>query len=221
MYSLSPINQGFSLVELLVGVAIGLVVATAMISFLMANSKANSQALQGIRLEYELKTAINLMTSDIRRAGFYASSRTMVDTGVNSNPFMSVTTDLSTPSTSCLLFSYDLNEDGLLPALGFANSDERFGYRLSNQTIQSRAPTDSVFSCNSGDWQDLTNPNLIQVTNLTFTLNNTTVPLDNPSTGSIILRAVTISATASLSSDPGVSRTITSQVKIRNDKYEP
>jgi type IV pilus assembly protein PilW len=221
MHTLSIDNAGFSLVELLVGIAIGLVVATAMISFLMATSKASTQTLQTVRLEYELKSAINLIADDIRRAGFYASSRSMVDTGINSNPFMSVSTDITTPNSSCILFSYDLNSDGLLPSLGFADSDERFGYRLSNQIIQSRATTDANFSCTSGSWENITNPNLIQVTNLTFSLTNTTVALDSPSSGSIVLRQVLISATAALSSDPSVSRTMTSQVKVRNDKYEP
>ena len=121
--------------------------------------------------------------------------------------------------------TYDLNNDGGLPALNNGTSDDRFGYRLSNQTIQIRAATDQFFSCNTGVWENLTNPNLIQITNLVFNLTESVEALEPanppPAGPSITIRQVGITMTGQLVSDNAVQRTITSQVRVRNDKFTP
>ncbi len=44
---------------------------------------------------------------------------------------MTGTSDLVVPTSNCILFTYDVNKNGVLPPLGTPVSDERFGYRLS------------------------------------------------------------------------------------------
>lgn len=163
-------SRGSSLVEVLIGLSIGIFLTFGMVVFYSNTSKVSNKTLATIRLEYEMRTAMTMMKNDIRRAGYTAGAASLIGTGTV-NPFMVTnTSDVSVPSSSCILFTYDLNKDGLLPALNTTNSDERFGYRLSNQAIQTRAATDTNFSCSSGSWENLTNVNLIQITNLAFTL---------------------------------------------------
>ncbi len=216
-------QKGAMLIEILIGLAVGLVLTFGMVIFYTNSSKVANETLSTTRLEYELQTAMKLIKDDIRRAGFSASAAALVGSGTV-NPFMvNNVSDITSPTTSCILFTYDLDLDGTLPNLNTINSDERFGYRLQNQTLQTRAKTTNTFACDTGLWEDLSNSNLIRVTNLTFTLTENAEPLDpsNPSGASIIVRQVTISLTGQLIKNALVERTITSQVKDRNDKYAP
>lgn len=216
-------QRGISLVEILIGLSVGLILTFGMVVFYANTSRVNNSTLAIARLEYEMQTAIKMMKEDIRRAGFNAASINLVGTGTV-NPFMETgVTDITVPAASCILFAYDLDKNGNLPALGYASSDERFGYRLSNQIIQTRAASDASFDCNAGSWHNLTNPNLIQITNLNFTLTETVEPLDaaNPGGSSITVRSVAISMTGQLASDNAIQRTLTAEVRVRNDKYQP
>ncbi len=216
-------QNGVSLVEVLIGLSVGIILTFGMITFYSNTSKISNQTLTTVRLEHELQTSMNMMKNDIRRSGYSAGAAALVGTGTI-NPFMVTgTSDITVPNANCILFTYDLNKDGVLPALNNGTSDDRFGYRLSNRTIQIRAATDASFSCNAGTWENLTNPNLIQITNLVFTLTPTTEALDAAAPGgaSITIRQVGITMTAQLVSDNAVERTITSQVRVRNDKFTP
>lgn len=217
--------HGVSLVEVLIGLSVGIILTFGVIVFYSNTSKVSNETLRTVRLEHELQTAMTMMKNDIRRAGYTANASSLVGTGTI-NPFMvSGSTDIQVPNTGCILLTYDLNMDGSLPALNAAGSDERFGYRLSNQTIQIRPSTDSSFSCDAGTWENLTNPNIISITNLTFALTESVEALDSsnppPAGASITVRQVSITITGQLVSDPSVSRTITSEVRVRNDKYTP
>lgn len=80
-----------------------------------------------------------------------------------------------TTNCDCVLFSYDLNEDGLQGIGGGVaganqNTDnfELFGYRWNDGAIEIRT-AGSVHSCNTGTWQDITDPN-VTVTAMTFAM---------------------------------------------------
>jgi type II secretory pathway component PulJ len=199
---------------------IGLFLAGAALFVYTGMSKAYYDTLEINRLEEQLRSSMNKMVTDIRRAGYSAAAINSVHTGVNSNEFMVTgTSDLTIPSTSCILFTYDSDSNGILPALNTTTADKRFGFRLSGTTLQSRPLTDSSFSCNGGSWQDLTDSNVVEVTNLTFTAANSTVAVSG--TATLLIRNVNISLTGRLVSDPTITRTITQAVRIRNDKYQP
>ena len=219
-------NQaGASLIDMLIGLSIGVILTLGVIVFYSSTSRISNKILTTVRLEHEMQTAMAMMKNDIRRAGYTAGAKGLVGTGTI-NPFMVAgTSDIAVPSSDCVLLSYDLDMDGALPDLNTEGSDERFGYRLVNQVIQTRAATDANFSCSAGTWENLTNANLIQITNLTYTLTETIESLDAakpPPTGaSITIRQISISMTGQLLKDTAVQRTITSQVRVRNDKYTP
>jgi prepilin-type N-terminal cleavage/methylation domain-containing protein len=216
-------QKGFTLVELLFGIFVGLIILSGMVYFLARTTFYSTMNLRTVRLEYEIQSALDLMTHDIRRAGYWNNASSMVYSGANTNPFMtSGTTNLNLPNSSCILFSYDLNKDGLLPAVGATPDDERFGYRLSSGALQTRPPTDSSFDCSSGSWEDLTDPSILTITNLTFTLTPSVITVTTPPTSeAIVIRYINIVISGSLVSDPSVSTTRSVNIRVRNDEYQP
>ena len=213
--------QGFSIIELIVGLGVGLILAAGTVAIFAGLSRSSNDSMKITRLEYELRTALTLITHDIRRAGYSAVAAADIDTGNNTNAFMSATTDIQTPSSSCILFAYDINRDGVLPALGTTPNDKRFGYRLQNAVLQTRASADTTFSCTAGNWENLTNTTLLEVTALNFTLSTTTVSESGPGSASMAVRSAAVSITARLKDDTAVQRTLTEQVQLRNDKFIP
>ncbi len=211
-------EKGYTLIELLIGLGVGVFLLASSLYVYTVLMSSFYSLMSANRLEHQLRTAMNTMVQNIRRAGYSASALTSVGTGTNTNPFMASGTDLSVPASTCILFSYDTNITGTLSALSTAGSDERFGFRLSNNTLQARASTDAQFNCNSGTWVDITAPNLIQVTALTFILTPTVIAL-NPAGDTLTIRTVIITMSGSLVSDPSVTQTMTQTVRVRNDKF--
>ena len=209
---------GYSIIELMIGLGLGsLLLAGAILAF-SSFSKSSHDLLAANRLDHELRTALALMTEDIRRAGYSATASNDISAGTNTNPFMATGTDINAPVSSCILFTYDKNSNGTLPSINTAPSDKRFGYRLSGNAVQVRPEYDSAFACDSGTWDNLTDPNLIQITGLNFTITPTVVTLDNGA-GTLTIRNVSISITGQLTRDNTVTRTLNETVRVRNDKY--
>jgi prepilin peptidase dependent protein B len=173
-------------------------------------------------LEQQLQMSMNLITDEIRRAGFWANAYTDLNSSANnSNPFMASGTDLSITSGNCILFTYDHAKGGTLPAISSSGDDDRYGFRVINQVLQTR-PAGATFSCSAAasNWENITNSNIVQITALTFTLNQQTVPIGTPSKY-ILIRNVSISMTGQLTAFPTITKTLTQIVRIRNDKYAP
>ena len=219
-----PSHPGFTLVELLIALAIGSVVLTGLLGIFETTVKHSNATLNAVRLDQDLRTAMDMISGDIRRAGFWGNAKNNIGLGVNNNPFMTTTTDVTINNAgNCILLSYDKNGDGAIAALG-AGDDERYGYRLSGQVLQARLPN-AAFSCTSASttWEDITNPKIITMTGLSFTKDEKSIDLDNSGAGvaALILRSITITLSGQLATDASVSKTLTQQIKIRNDRFAP
>jgi len=206
---------GVTLIEMLIALAISSIILVGVVSFYAFATHNSKKSLEIMRLDQELYLVMDVMEKDLRRAGYWSNAQTDIGTGNITNPFMQAETDIQI-NNSCILFSYDKNNDGALPDLGDAN-DERYGFRLSNNIIQYRVSSGN-FSCdNDTGWVDLTDPNVINVSNLSFTQSTDSVALDSGDT--LDKRNITISLTANLVSDTTITRTLTRQIAVRNDKF--
>jgi type II secretory pathway component PulJ len=212
--------QGFTFVELMVAVVINTILLAALLGVLAANLNRYNQSIAQDTLNQQLQVAMNMMASDIRRAGYWANAKNDIGTNQNNNPFMATATDV-TVSGSCILFTYDHAGTGTLPSIAAGSDDDRYGYLLSSNTILTRPPG-ATYSCSpaAGNWEDMTNPKVVKITALTFTLSTTTVPA-GASAPYMALRTVTITITGQLINYPTITKTLTEQVRIRNDKYVP
>lgn len=214
---------GFTLIELMIALALNALLFTALLTIFMTNLDHYHKTLNRDRLNQQLHTAMSLIASEIRRAGYSANAYSDIGLHQNNNPFVVTgTTDISiNAAANCILFTYDHNNDGALPAISAAIDDERYGFRLSGQTLQARPPG-SDFSCtaSASAWEDMTDPTFIQITALSFVLNSNTITT-GPGTKGLQMRSIDISITGTLTSDPSITKTLTQHVRIRNDKFIP
>ena len=213
---------GFTLTELMIAVSLNTLIFGALIAIFLANLNHYKRTINATRLNQQLQSSLDLMTSEIRRAGFWANARNDIGTHANNNPFMTGGADVSINNTNtCILFSYDRNKDSTLPTINSGNDDERYGFRLIGQSFQSR-PTGASFDCNTSasDWENLVDTNIIEITNLTFTPTNYTITT-GPGTRGILMRSIDISITGRLKNNPSITKTLTQHVRIRNDKFIP
>ncbi len=214
--------RGFSLVELMVALAINAFLFIGLISIFVANMNHYNKVVDINRLNQQLEAALDLMGNEIRRAGYWANANADVGLDQNTNPFMTGVTDISTNvANNCILFSYDHNMDGAIPAIGSGYDDERYGFRLNGQIIQGRPPG-AAFSCSASanSWENMTDPNSINVSNLTFTLTQSTI-VTGPGTRGLTMRSVDITITGALTKDSSITKTLTQHIRIRNDKFIP
>ena len=61
-------ERGFTLVEMMVALALSLIVSAAVVALVVAIVRSNRQTLQATRLHQELRATLNLIASDMRRA---------------------------------------------------------------------------------------------------------------------------------------------------------
>lgn len=151
-------EAGFSLIELLVGMALGLVVMGGAVVLFASISRSTSSLVNTNKMQQEMRDVGLVMTRDIRRAGysgivpgvdfngdgFPAAGQPSFNAQLDSvradilfNPHFTSSADIAVYDTSgapgtddCIMFSYNL--DGDLPAANtpaVVESDEWFGYR--------------------------------------------------------------------------------------------
>ena len=184
-------QRGVTIVELLIGMVVGILVIGGGITVYVNSVQSSNQALRASKLNQEMSSLLLIMSNDIRRAGYWA---TLVTTEAELNPFnaagataLTVRNDMTanavqppTGQGSCILYSYDATYvPGNIP--GTVDATDLFGFRLNGTTVQMRQTgtvdgTSCVGgtcnSCTNGVWQDVTDANLVEVTNLTFDLAN-------------------------------------------------
>lgn len=212
-------SSGFSLTEMMVALLIGSLLVGSSITILSSTSRHNHQTVSAIRLNQDLQGILEIISNDLRRAGYWSLAANDIESDSNNNPYMTTATDLKI-NNNCVLFSYDANNDGTLANLNSSN-DERYGYRLRNNSVQAR-PSSGEFNCNStsNDWESITDPASIVITQLNFTLSNVAVPTTNGS-GTINIRNVDIAISGYHADTPQLTKTLTHHVRLRNDKFVP
>ena len=73
--------SGFTLIELMVAMVVGLIVAAIAMSMYVSLIRANATSIQVTRLTQSMQGALDVMERDIRRAGYFANAiSTALDT---------------------------------------------------------------------------------------------------------------------------------------------
>ena len=207
---------GFTLIELLISIALSAIIFLALMSVFIANINHYQKSINTTRLNQQLEGALQIIVNDIRRAGYSSTANNDLTLDQNTNPFQAAATDISVNAgNNCILFSYDHANNGILPAISSAADDDRYGYQLRNGAIQARPPG-ATFACGAANWENVTDPNIVNITALTFTLNSSNVTT-GPATRGLTMRSVDISVTGQLVNNAAVTRTLTQHVRLRND----
>lgn len=215
-------ESGLTLIEMLIALAINAFVFTVLIAVFVTNLNHYRESIEINRLNDQLQTVLQLMSDDIRRAGYWANANTDIGLAQNNNPFQAAGVDLTVNgSGNCILFAYDHDANGSLAAVSSTADDERYGYRLSGAAIQARPPG-AAYDCTAtaSAWENMTDTNVLTITALTFTPVTVTMTT-GPGTKGVSLRSIDISLTGQLASDATISKTVSQHVRIRNDKFIP
>lgn len=245
-----PLNgfkqQGLTLVELLIGLLVGIVVLGAASSAFLSSFSAQTDNLGLVRLNQDMRTMTDIMARDIRRAGFVTSNPASYTDELIDNPFFAADKDIHVlDSNTCITYSYNFNEadeQSASPKVApTVDGSEHFGFRLVGNVLQMRKSGSTNTSCN-GTWETITEPD-VEISKLEFTLNTKPLNVTSMVTGTgdddgdgmcdpgegcetcvageacLYVRSVSIELSGRLKNDPDVSQTIHHQVRIRNDKF--
>lgn len=173
-------QRGISIVELMVGITVGLLVVTAAVAAFVGNLRGSSETLKQIRLGEELNAAMAFVENDIRRAGYWGTTRKEA-----ANPFTAAATDISI-SGECILYAYDAVYSAGTN-FGLADEADFFGFKrvVDNGVgvLQMRNGDDTLNNsdCATGTWVPITDRNVVNITALSFSYEgsyclDTTIP---------------------------------------------
>lgn len=138
-------SSGFSLIELMIAMVIGLVVIGSVLSFTLSSLNSNTEYVQSARLSQELRGSMDFVTRELRRSGYDQAvstytARSTLDALVIS-PFsrILITKDLDANGTAddaCTIYAYDRTDNGV-GAAGVVDLDnaEIRGLRLAKRTV--------------------------------------------------------------------------------------
>lgn len=205
-------QAGLSVVELLVGVALGLFVVAAAALMVSSQLADNRRLLVETQLQQDLRSAADILTRELRRASYTVGATGSLWYEGRTAPITEDSFGTLTPTSGDNLTQMSF-------AYRRRSGDEGpYGFKLESNAIKSMV---------GGQWQVLTDTNVMRVTNLDIDLSAPTIyPLPCPrlcADGTqacwpeLQLRTATISITGQAVNDASVVRTLTTQVRLRND----
>lgn len=151
-------QRGETLIGLLVGLSVGLLVLAAGSAMLANHLRGHRMALQDSHLHHDLRSAMDWMARDLRKAQYTGQAWQTRAPGVCDDAFCEGWQDFSIEG-DWIDFSYDRDHDGE------KDDDECMGFRLSGQALHARR------SCNgTGDWQAITDSANLELTALSWQL---------------------------------------------------
>ncbi len=210
-------SRGVSIVEILVGIAIGLVLVGGVLSLFVTNVVNSRRLLVEARVNQDMRAAADLIARDLRRAAYWQNSidGTKVFGGATSptrNPYQAIAPDASASSIT-YTFSRDTTENNTIDA------NEQFGFRLSGGTVQMRTAENT--------WQTVTDPGVMTVNELALTVNElarsaASACAASCSSGCPVLtqREYLLVITATAVADPAVTRRLETRARVRNDSLD-
>jgi type IV pilus assembly protein PilW len=161
-------QRGLSMIELMVGLTLGMVVVVGGLSLFVSNAMTSRQLNRETRVNQDLRAAVDLIARDLRRAAYWGESlRGTVATSATSstttpNPYRAITAGTNQIEYR---FSRDTTEDYTL------GNNEQFGFRLNAGAVEMK--TDST------TWRAVTDPASLTVTNFSITSTVTPVVVNN------------------------------------------
>lgn len=230
--TMAPRPHGWSLVELMLAIGLGLLLLTMVLHLVSGHVDEQRRMLLESRLTQDLRTAIELISRDVRRSGYWADvSGGVWDTGrptatLTTNPYRGAV--LNGPAAAPWLgysYSRDLTEDNT------NSNQEKFGLRLNTatQVIEWRLSGSAVAPDERDQWQALTDPALMRVTRLSIRLDegrqsllaqcpNTACGARTDCPPERIQRRVRVEIDAQDARDARVQRQQSTEARLRNDE---
>lgn len=210
-------QRGISIVELMVGLTVGLFLVGGAISMFVVNISNSKKLLVEARLNQDLRAAADLVARDLRRAGYWqnAIAGTITNGGLNTTR-----AEFDPVATGTNEITYLVSQNGLTTSTSTAAASDAFGFRLSSNKLQMKI--------GSSGYQDLTDPNIITINNFSISESAREIDIRDACETScttttcpkITLRSYLIKIQGTSTSDASVTRVLQERVRVRNDKIE-
>jgi len=207
---------GLTLIELMVGIALALLIAAAATLLLSSNIGENRRLLLEARLTQDLRSAADLITRQMRRAGHWGAASTLglwsASANALPNPYAAFAPDAGITDTIALSYSQDGSENNTV------DDNEQVGFRLRSGVLEAQLGT--------RNWQALTDSSTLVITLFRLQPRVQTVTLEATCTCAALapcaplqvqVRSVEIEIGARAANDASVLRTVRSTVRLRND----
>jgi len=216
---LARAQRGLGLVELMVGIAIGLFVVSAAIGLAVTHLDNNRRLQLEVQLQQDMRAAVDIVARELRRAGMTSSPAA----------FVATPTQAGGPS----------GREAVTPAAGWANavvfSYERqpaivvgpFGFRLGAAGAGQNARGVVQTLLTGGGWQELTDPQVIDVVDFRVTARPAAplpvvCPRECAGGGTacwptVTVREYLVELGARAVHDPRIERRLDTVVRLRND----
>ena len=216
-------QAGLSIVELMVGMVVGLIVVGAALLMIASMTGESKSVILQARLSQDMRAAMDLIVRDIRRAGYWYNAEdgawltgsTTVATTYGSTGYGTVTSSGGTAMT------YAYSSPSRTSPVSTVPSSEQYGVRLNTST---KAVEMQVAG---GTYQAITDPSTTSITSLALTLNTSSLTVSCRSAcpvspgytcpPTVSVRTVDISMTGQAANDASVVRTLAEKVRLRND----
>jgi type IV pilus assembly protein PilW len=146
-----PGRGGFTLVELMIAMALGLIVLGAMYSVFTIQNKHFSNQEQIVEMQQNARMAIEIIGREIRMAGYNPQRTT------GSFTFLLAATENRATNQNNIAFTYDDNSDGIENS----NDSEQVAFRVEGGVLKRFSTGNFTYTLN--DNTVVQNPNATQV----------------------------------------------------------
>ena len=188
---------GFSLVELMVALVLGLIVTGAVVALVVAIIHSNRQTLQATRLNQELRATLAVIANDLRRARS-VDDPLSIAVAAGGNPYRAV----NTATASCVVYAYDGAIDGPWHVI-----------RLDAGRVVLQGTAAKPANCTPAGTPEVLGSNQVEITQLSFT--PTTTVADEE-----LVRSITVTIAGRLIDDDqsvsGITRTMAQTIYVRS-----
>lgn len=192
-------QKGYTLVELMIGLLIGLIVLSAVIYSFLTTLRSSRDVIHSSLLNNEVMAALDLMSGEFRRIGYNADSSTSPAGG-----YYKITSGGSeSVSGNCILYIYDRDSVGV-------STSTYSGFRLDDNTIK-YADGLGATACVSPTWGASVVDTRINISSLSITAVSGALP----STDRMITLEVGVSANVKQDADWKLEN-VNKLVKLRN-----
>jgi type IV pilus assembly protein PilW len=209
-------QRGLTLVELMVGLAVGMFVVAGAMVLMGSQLGDNRRLMLETQVQQDLRAAADMVVRDLRRAGHWTNAQNGVPGALPaaSNPYAAVSPGNDGEQASAVVFTYahDLADGG--PGV----SSNQGGFRLNGSALE--------MLMGGAGWQAMTDVNTLQVTGFQLQVNRQDLLLpcaqacavgatDCPPRQQV--RDLTVVLSGRATHDANVQRTVRSNVRLRND----
>lgn len=213
-------QTGLSVVEMLVGIAVGLIVVAAATLMVAGQLADNRRLLLETQVQQDLRAASDLIVRELRSAGYWGNAHRATVAGTLAgaariNPYRKVEPEENGAVTTELTFT----RASPPPAIDndLADANEAMGFRLDGTELKSLI---------GGAWQPLTDKGTLRITGFRVTPRVQEVQLDCPlacSPGATPCppvqqqRRYLVEIEGEAAHDPRVKRAVQTEIRVRND----